>query len=281
MSELDNNLKNKKTKSEKILNVIGIVLLCIMGPILLIDIVYLAKTVINPDEVPSMFGSVPLVNMSDSMELANNNLEQRQNEARIALNDENFIWSNAKAINKHDLIFVKETNINEYLKTKNEADQEEVNKKLVGKVIAFKYPNKETGGWAVVIHKIAKVERASKYETTNESGWVLRTYGIHNPSVDNFTTDPNLIVGEYHGTRIAGVGAFVDFLQHWYGILIFIGVPIGAIIIYDVVVAKKQIRQDALKKTSELEAELEKLKAEKAALEEELKESDNNSNEMN
>ncbi len=254
------------TKTEKILKIIGIVLLCIMGPILILDIVLLIKSAANPNEVPSIFGAKPLVIMSNSMELNELNIDKLQNEARINLKNDNFIWLNEDPVNKNDLIFVKESNINDYLKDKSASEIDEVNKELVGKTIAFRFPE-PNGGWSVVVHRIAQVERASVYETESESGWVLRTYGIHNESVDNWTTDPSLVIGEYTGSRIGGIGGFVEFLQHWYGIVIFVGIPIGAVILYDVIVSKKRAKLEADNKTAELEAELQQLKAEKAARE--------------
>lgn len=280
VSNQDETTKKEKkplTKTEKILNTIGIVLLCIMGPILILDITYLIKSVANPNEVPSVFGTIPLVNMSESMELNKGNIDNYQNAARIELKDDEFIWLNQEEIKKNDLIFVKESNINDYLKGKKAEDIDEVNDKLVGKTIAFKHTEKN-GGWAVIIHRIARVERASTYETDSESGWVIRTYGIHNESVDQWTTDPALIVGEYHGSRIAGVGSFVNFLQHWYGILIFAGIPIAIVIVYDIIVSKRQIQLEANSKTAELEAELQKLKAEKAAREAAEKEKEDSEN---
>jgi len=276
----ENSGKKEKlplTKLEKILNIIGIVLVCIMTPILIMDAVLLIKSATNPNDVPSIFGSKPLVIMSDSMELNENNVENLQSIARINLKNDSFIWLNENPVNKNDLVFVKESKINEYLKEKTATQIDEVNKELVGKTIAFKFPE-PNGEWSVVVHRIAQVERASTYETDSESGWILRTYGIHNESVDNWTTDPALVLGEYTGSRIKGVGSFVEFLQHWYGIVIFAGVPICAFIAYDVIVAKKRAKLEADNKTAELEAELQKLKAEKAAREAALAENEEESN---
>lgn len=269
------NEKQPLTKTEKILKIVGIVLLCIMGPILILDAILLVKSATNPNEVPSIFGAKPLVIMSDSMELNKLNINNLQNEARINLKNDNFIWLNENPVNKNDLVFVKESKINDYLKGKAASDIDEVNKELVGKTIAFKFPE-PNGGWTVVVHRIAQVERATSYETESESGWVLRTYGIHNESVDNWTTDPALVIGEYKGSRIGGIGGFVEFLQHWYGIVIFAGIPIGIVIVYDVIVSKKRAKLEADKKTAVLESELQQLKAEKAAREAASKEDSDN-----
>lgn len=260
-------IKEKKplTKTEKILNIVGIVLICIMGPILVLDAIMLIQSAVNKDDVPSIFGVKPLVIMSESMELNDGNVESIESYAREELKDPSFVWLNKDPINMHDLAFFSESDIESYLKTKSASDIDEVNKQLVGKTIAFKSPSSTGEGWAVVVHRIAKVERATVYST--DCGWILRTYGIHNNVVDSPSIDPGLVIGEYTGTRIGGVGAFVDFLQHWYGIVIFAGVPIAAVICYDLVVAKRNAQLQADSKTAELEAELQKLKAEKAARE--------------
>lgn len=257
--------KKQLTKTEKTLNIIGIVLLCIMVPILVLDAVMLVKSAVNKNDVPSVFGIKPLVIMSDSMEINEGNIDAIQTKAREELKDSSFIWLNEDSIDKYDLAFFNNSDINDYLKEKKETDIEEVNKELVGKTVAFRYSETDDGSWSVIVHRIAKVERAVVHET--ESGWVLRTYGIHNNTIDDPTVDPALVIGEYSGTSIAKVGAFVDFLQHWYGIVIFAGVPIAAVICYDLIVTKKNAQLKADSKTAELEAEIQKLKAEKAARE--------------
>ena len=277
--------KTQKTKSEKVLFIIGIVLLVIMVPILILDAVLLIKGAVNDDEVPSVFGVKPLVIMSDSMEL-NDDPELAQDIARgeSYLDNPDFIWDNSDPIYYHDLIFVKDSDIEDYLlkyelTTTNTAEQNQqilktVNDEIVGRTIAFKYPEPD-GSWSVVVHRIAMVEWVGKEGeslTPTKSGWSLRTYGIHNETVDNWTVDPGVIQGEWHGSRIGGIGAFVDFLSHWYGIVIFVGVPVVAVVAYDIITSKLHAQKQANAKNAELEAELAKLKAEKEALEEARKE---------
>ena len=251
-----------------------------MVPILILDSVLLIKGAANPDDVPSIFGSKPLVIMSDSMELCSDEeAADKQIIAQEKLNDSSFVWQNTDPIKKHDLIYVKNSDIHEYLKGKTEADITEVNKELVGKTIAFKEYNRQ-GEWAVVVHRIAKVERVDEIDKSlgydTESGWKVHTYGIHNPSVDASPIDPALIIGEWHGSRIGGIGSFVNFLSKWYGIVIFVGVPLVTIIVFDVVTAKNAAKKEADAKNLALQEEVARLKALTEALEEEKKKKEEN-----
>lgn len=275
--------KTQKTKSEKVLFIIGIVLLVIMVPILILDGVLLIKGAVNPDSVPSIFGVKPLVIVSESMEPnANPNLAQDIARGEAYLDNPNFVWDNSNPIYMHDLVFIKDSDIEdillEYELTSDQSDTEKnqiistVNEKIVGRTIAFKYPEPD-GTWSVVVHRVAMVEWVGKTGLTpTKSGWSLRTYGINNDTVDNWTVDPEVIEGEWKGSRIGGIGAFVDFLSHWYGIVIFVGVPVVAVVAYDIISSKLQAQKKADAKNAELQAELAKLKAEKEALEEARKE---------
>lgn len=268
------NTKPQKTKTEKVLFIIGIVLIVLMLPILILDAVLLIKSAANPNEVPSVFGVKPLVIMSESMqEISSEEALMKQETARVTLEDPTFIWTTHDPIKKHDLVFVNESDINSYLLTKTETDINEVNEHLVGKTIAFKeYDN--DGSWAIVVHRIAKVSRVSAVDKSlgydTESGWKIYTYGIHNPSIDNGSIDPVLIIGEYNNSRIGGIGSLVEFLQTWYGILIFVGVPVGAIIIFDVITSKKHAKKEADEKTKEVTDELERLRELNKQLEDKL-----------
>lgn len=252
--------KNEKTKADKILFIVGIVLICIMAPILLLDAVLLIKGAVNPNEVPSIFGSKPLVIMSDSME-PNSNPEEAERIAKTLFAD--WKWDNTNPIYQNDLIFVKGIDFEQELTGKT---QEEVDA-YVGKTVAFKYTEPD-GSWSIVVHRIGKIEKT----TETQCGWRLRTYGIHNESIDNWSVDPEVVEGIWNGGRIRGIGGFVNFLQQWYGIVIFIGVPLAAVIVYDVVSSKANAKKQAEVENTVLQAEIEKLKAEKAALEQEKKE---------
>lgn len=59
--------KEKTSAIHKILTVLGTVLCIILVPILLINLILIAKSVINKDEVPSIGGIFPLIVLTDSM----------------------------------------------------------------------------------------------------------------------------------------------------------------------------------------------------------------------
>ena len=65
-------------------------------------------------------------------------------------------------------------------------------------------------------------------------------------------------------TRIPKLGDLAMFLQKPLGMAIFIGIPVCAFILIDILRRKKQSRQES-EETARLKAELEALKAVKAA----------------
>lgn len=131
-----------------------------------------------------------------------------------------------------DLIFVG----------KVEADDLEV-----GNIIAFMQ------GKTVITHRIIDIQ-------TGESGELLfSTQGDANNAPDQRPVTENELVGIYKG-RIPKVGDFAMFMQTPLGMIIFIGVPLAAFIIYDVIRRQRYAAKES-KKTAELEAELERLRA--------------------
>ncbi len=81
----------------------------------------------------------------------------------------------------------------------------------------------------------------------------------------NNTEDPpigaEVIIGKYR-TRIAKLGNFAMFLQRPLGMAIFIGIPVCAYIIYDIVRRQRRSAKES-GETERLKAELERLRAEK------------------
>lgn len=59
---------NNKTKSNKVLTIIGIVLCVILVPILIVNCTLIIKSFINKDEVPDFGGLLPMIVLSPSME---------------------------------------------------------------------------------------------------------------------------------------------------------------------------------------------------------------------
>lgn len=130
-----------------------------------------------------------------------------------------------------DLIFVGKT----------EAEELEV-----GDVIAF------MEGKVVVTHRIIEIQR-------DENGVLLfTTKGDANNAQDQRPVTASNLVGIYKA-RIPKVGDFALFLQTPMGMVLFIGLPLLAFIIYDIIRRQQYARKES-KKTAELEAELERLR---------------------
>ena len=131
-----------------------------------------------------------------------------------------------------DLIFVGKT----------EADELEV-----GNVITF------MDGDVVVTHRIVEI-------TTDSDGKLLfTTKGDANNAEDLRPVSEDNLVGIYK-SRIAGVGNFALFLQTPMGMVLFIALPLLAFVIYDILRRRHYAAKDD-KRTAELEAELERLRA--------------------
>ena len=130
-----------------------------------------------------------------------------------------------------DLIFVGKT----------EAEELEV-----GDVIAF------MEGKVVVTHRIIEVQTGENGEPE------FLTKGDANNAQDQRPVTANNLVGIYKA-RIPKVGDFALFLQTPMGMVLFIGLPLLAFIIYDIIRRQQYARKES-KKTAELEAELERLR---------------------
>ena len=118
-----------------------------------------------------------------------------------------------------------------------------------GDVIAFQ----EKGSLSVTTHRIVEVVK-------QENGaFVFSTKGDANNTVDSDPVSEDRLVGIYTG-RIPKVGDFAMFMQTPLGMIVFIGIPLLAFIIYDIIRRQKYANKES-RKTAELEAELERLRA--------------------
>lgn len=117
----------------------------------------------------------------------------------------------------------------------------------VGDVIAY------MNGGSTVTHRITAI-------TSDEDGGLLfTTKGDANEAEDTQPVTEEQLVGIYRG-RIPKVGDFALFLQQPLGMLLFIGVPLLAFIIYDILRRQRYaLREKA--KSEELETELARLRA--------------------
>lgn len=117
----------------------------------------------------------------------------------------------------------------------------------VGDVIAF------MEGEVVVTHRITAI-------STGEDGKLqFTTKGDANNAEDLRPVSEDNLVGIYK-SRIARVGDFALFLQTPMGMVLFIALPLLAFIIYDILRRRHYAAKED-KRTAELEAELERLRA--------------------
>lgn len=119
----------------------------------------------------------------------------------------------------------------------------------VGDIIAFK----EGSGLSVTTHRIVKVIEQE------DGGLAYTTKGDANNTVDQEQVTEERLVGVYE-SRIPKVGDFAMFLQTPLGMIVFIGVPLLAFILYDVIRRQRYANRENAK-TAELEAELARLRA--------------------
>ncbi|NMA13994.1 MAG: signal peptidase I [Clostridia bacterium] len=118
----------------------------------------------------------------------------------------------------------------------------------VGDVISFRVDQD-----VVVSHRVTEIE--------TEGGLSFLTKGDANIGMDATEVLPEDLEGVYLW-RFGGMGEFALFLQTPVGMLLFVVVPLGLFIIYDVVSRNRRNRTKSSRE-AELEAELAALKAAK------------------
>lgn len=125
----------------------------------------------------------------------------------------------------------------------NKADPDKLE---VGDVIAF------MDGQTTVTHRIIRIET----DSDGDVQWI--TKGDANNKEDSKPVTEDNLVGIY-SFRIPGLGDVAMFLQQPVGMLIVIGIPCLAFIIYDILRRQRSANRQN-EKTSEMEAELERLR---------------------
>ena len=123
------------------------------------------------------------------------------------------------------------------------ADPEELE---VGDVIAY------MNGGATVTHRITAID------TNTDGDLLFTTKGDANNAEDTTPVTEEQLVGIYRW-RIPKVGDFALFLQTPLGMLLFVGVPVLAFLIYDIIRRQRYANREN-RRTAELEAELERLR---------------------
>ncbi len=125
----------------------------------------------------------------------------------------------------------------------------------VGDVIAF-FP--DGSGTSVLTHRVIEV--------TEENGSLsFRTQGDANDSADRLPVSADRLIGEYR-LRIPGAGNVAMFMQTAPGLIVCVVLPLILLIGYDII--RRRMHEKSKKEnTDELLAELQALRAEKAAAE--------------
>lgn len=126
----------------------------------------------------------------------------------------------------------------------------------VGDVISYFDP--EGNGTSIVTHRVTEV-------TTDDNGLAFKTKGDANNVEDSMLVPEKSLVGIYK-SRIAGAGNVAMFMQTSTGLIVCVVLPLLLLVGYDVVRSRAQENKKQ-KDTDALLAELEALKAEKAAKE--------------
>ena len=126
-------------------------------------------------------------------------------------------------------------------------EKEEAENLEVGDVIAY------MSGGTTITHRITAID-------TDEDGRCLfTTKGDANDTEDTEAVTEEQLVGVYQG-RIPKMGDFALFLQQPLGMLLFIGVPLLAFIIYDILRRHRYARYEKAK-AEEMETELIRLRS--------------------
>ena len=124
-----------------------------------------------------------------------------------------------------------------------------------GDVISFFDP--AGNGSAVVTHKVVQV--------IDEGGKIsFKTKGINNNTEDKIPVPAENLVGEYIDIRIPGAGNVAIFMQSTEGLILCVILPMVAFVAYDII-RRKMYEKTKGNDMQVLMAELEALKAQKAA----------------
>lgn len=132
----------------------------------------------------------------------------------------------------------------------------------VGDIITYMAKDGE-----VITHRIIGIVQ------TEDGHPAFETKGDASIGVDYYAVTYDQVVGIYK-TRIAGLGKVAEFMQKPVGILVVLGIPLLIFFAADVIIRNKD-KKSSNDKTAELEAELARLRAEKAQNETEEKNQSN------
>ena len=260
-------MKKKSTALHSITSVIGVILCVFFGLTLLFNLTIIVKGLINSDTPPSVFGFTPLVVKSGSM---SSDVQHKIDRSEIV----DMTAQQLDAVKVGDTVHtmvgdLKIANVvvsvNKpvdseafYLVERPAADHIEVGDLIfaktvdpaslkVGDVISY-MENR-----SVVTHRIVAIG-------SGEEGLEFTTKGDANNSIDTGKPVKAADVVGVYKARIPMLGDFIYFLQKPLGMIIFIGVPVLAFIIFDIIRRSKASKKEE-SRTEELEKELEHLRA--------------------
>lgn len=183
----------KFTKKQIIIGVVMIVIALILLPILILNIILIAKGSNDSPYPPDIGGIAPMVVSTGSM-----------------------TGTRQGSFPEGSLIFI------------HILSPDEVNSLETDDVITYYITNSD-GSRSYITHRIVQVNKAS--DGTVDS---FITRGDANSSDDVNPVSPENVVGEY-SWHIAGIGAFIEFMQTPVGIIVVVGIPVIAFIAYDVI----------------------------------------------
>ena len=256
--------EEKDKKSGKVSLIIGIVLCCILVPILIMNCALIIVGFTNPDKPPALFGVTPMIVLTDSMEPLINEgdiiLSKACDPDSVQVGDVISFFDPASptdAILTHRVIDIYEEGGVRYAITAGDNNANSDYER--DRFNAEKDNNDPTGKLAAV------EEKATIVKDENKKGYEYVVYEGHKDSKPVALTDSEL-VGTYNYTRIPFVGKVSMFMQTTWGWVICIAVPLIAFIAFELISRKKKDKNKD-KDMNALLAELEALKAAKAAVE--------------
>ena len=256
--------EEKDKKSGKVSLIIGIVLCCILVPILIMNCALIIVGFTNPDKPPALFGVTPMIVLTDSMEPLINEgdiiLSKACDPDSVQVGDVISFFDPASptdAILTHRVIDIYEEGGVRYAITagdNNASNDYERDRRIA------KNDKTDPDG------KLAEVEKKATIKTDDKkSGYEYVVYEGHKDSKPVELNDKEL-VGVYGYTRLPFIGKVSMFMQTTWGWIICIAVPLIAFIAFELISRKKKDKNKD-KDMNALLAELEALKAAKAAAE--------------
>lgn len=124
-----------------------------------------------------------------------------------------------------------------------------------GDIISFFDPASKND--AVVTHRVLPAEEGGiVYDADGKLYW--NTKGDNNSTKDKVSVPAENLIGRYEGQRIGVIGSVAMFMQSTWGLIVCIGVPLAALVTYEMLRYKKA---NAAK-----QSDVDALKAELAAL---------------